>query len=43
MPEQVPLVADRAYDSDLLREALAEQGVGHLAPHRHRLTDQRRP
>ena len=36
-PEDVPLqpvVADRGYDSDPLREALADRGVQLIAPHR---------
>ena len=38
IPDGVPLIADRAYDSDALRETLAEQGVELLAPHRKNRT-----
>ena len=38
IPDNVPLIADRAYDSDPLRQALAEQGVDLLAPHRKNRT-----
>jgi transposase len=34
MPDQVPVIADRAYDSDPLRDDLAEQGYELIAPHR---------
>ena len=33
-PERIPLIADRAYDSDPLRQTLAEQGIDLIAPHR---------
>jgi len=34
LPERMPLIADRAYDSDPLRQTLAEQGIDLIAPHR---------
>jgi len=34
LPDMVPVVADRAYDSDPLREYLAGQGFRLLSPHR---------
>ena len=34
----MPLIADRAYDSDPLRETLAERGVDLSAPHRKNRT-----
>ena len=34
LPEQVPLVADRGYDSDPLRDRLKERGIDLLSPHR---------
>jgi len=34
VPDGVPVVADRAYDSDPLRERLAEDGFTLVAPHR---------
>jgi len=34
VPENVPVIADRAYDSDPLRESLAVDGFELLAPHR---------
>jgi IS5 family transposase len=34
LPNQIPLVADRGYDSDPLRDRLAEQGIDLLSPHR---------
>ena len=38
IPDGVPLIADRAYDSDPLRRALAERGVDLIAPHRKNRT-----
>ena len=38
IPDGVPLIADRAYDSDPLRESLAEKGFELLAPHRKNRT-----
>ena len=38
LPEKVPLIADRAHDSDPLRRALAERGIGLIAPHRKNRT-----
>ena len=38
LPERVPLVADRGYDSDPLRDRLAEQGIELLSPHRKNRT-----
>lgn len=38
IPDNVPLIADRAYDSDELRESLAERGVDLIAPHRKNRT-----
>ena len=34
LPENVPVIADRAYDSDPLRKRLAEDGFDLIAPHR---------
>ena len=34
LPERMPLIADRAYDSDPLRATLAERGIDLIAPHR---------
>ncbi len=34
LPEGVPLVADRGYDSDPLRDRLAQRGIELLSPHR---------
>lgn len=34
LPKQIPLVADRGYDSDPLRDRLSEQGIELLSPHR---------
>lgn len=34
LPERVPLVADRGYDSDPLRDRLHHQGIDLLSPHR---------
>jgi transposase len=34
VPDGVPVVADRGFDSDALRDELAEQGFELLAPHR---------
>jgi transposase len=34
IPENVPVLADRAYDSDPLREELAADGFVLIAPHR---------
>lgn len=34
MPPDVPVLADRAHDSDPLRQELAEDGYRLLAPHR---------
>lgn len=34
LPKEVPVLADRGYDSDALRDELAEQGFKLLAPHR---------
>lgn len=34
LPPAVPVVADRAYDSDSLRAALAGDGLTLVAPHR---------
>jgi transposase len=38
VPWDVPVLADRAYDSDPLREALAADGYRLLAPHRRNRT-----
>lgn len=38
VPADTPLVVDRAYDSDPLREELAERGFRVLAPHRRSRT-----
>ncbi|MGL4419581.1 MAG: transposase, partial [Gemmataceae bacterium] len=34
IPNNVPLLADRAYDSDPLRKELAKYGFDRIAPHR---------
>lgn len=34
VPDPVPVVADRAYDSDPLRESMAENGYILISPHR---------
>ena len=34
LPESVPLVADKGYDSDPLRDRLEERGIDLLSPHR---------
>jgi transposase len=34
LPDDVPVVADRGFDSDALRDELAESGFRLLAPHR---------
>jgi transposase len=34
LPDQVPVIADKAYDSDPLREELADDGFRLLSPHR---------
>jgi transposase len=34
LPERVPLIADRGYDSDPVRDRLGEQGIDLLSPHR---------
>src|SRR4051812_33445202 len=33
LPERVPLVADRGYDSDPLRDRLHDRGIGLASPH----------
>lgn len=38
LPDPVPVVADRGFDSDPLRDDLAEQGFELLAPHRKNRT-----
>ena len=38
LPERVPLVADRGYDSDPLRDRLHDQGIDLLSPHRKNRT-----
>ena len=38
LPERMPLIADRAYDSDPLRATLAERGIDLIAPHRKNRT-----
>jgi transposase len=38
VPWDVPVLADRGYDSDPLRDALAEEGYVLLAPHRRNRT-----
>lgn len=38
LPEAVPLVADRGYDSDPLRDKLRERGIDLLSPHRKNRT-----
>ena len=37
-----PLVADRAYDCDALRDSLAEHGLDLVCPHRHNRTKPKR-
>jgi len=34
LPDKIPLVADRGYDCDPLRDRLAEQGIDLISPHR---------
>ena len=38
LPEQIPLIADRGYDSDPLRDRLNDQGIELLSPHRSNRT-----
>ena len=38
LPQEVPMVADRGYDSDPLRDRLNEQGIELLCPHRKNRT-----
>jgi len=38
LPDGVPVVADRAYDSDPLREQFADDGYALVAPHRKNRT-----
>lgn len=38
LPKEIPLVADRGYDSDPLRDRLSEQGIELLSPHRKNRT-----
>ena len=38
IPDAVPVIADRAYDSDGLRRHLAEEGSALVAPHRENRT-----
>jgi transposase len=38
VPAGVPVLADRGFDSDTLRDELAEQGLELLAPHRKNRT-----
>jgi transposase len=38
LPEPVPLVADRGYDCDSLRDRLKERGIDLLSPHRKNRT-----
>jgi transposase len=38
LPPTVPVIADKAYDSDPLRERLAEQGFELISPHRENRT-----
>src|SRR5262245_50949225 len=38
LPESVPLIADRGYDSDPLRDRLSEQGIDLISPHRNNRT-----
>lgn len=38
LPEAVPVIADRAYDSDPLRDRLAAEDFRLLAPHRRNRT-----
>ena len=38
LPERMPPIADRAYDSDPLRATLAERGIDLIAPHRKNRT-----
>lgn len=39
LPDQVPVIADKAYDSDPLRAELAEAGFRLLSPHRRNRKD----
>jgi transposase len=41
LPANVPVIADKAYDSDPLREQLAEVGFRLLSPHRKSRTESR--
>ena len=34
LPKPVPLIADRGYDSDPLRDRLKDQGIDLICPHR---------
>lgn len=34
LPKQVPVIADRGYDSDALRDRLKDQGIDLVCPHR---------
>jgi transposase len=38
LPETIPLIADRGYDSDPLRDQLHEQGIDLISPHRQNRT-----
>ena len=38
LPERVPLVADRGYDSDPLRDRLHDRGIDLVSPHRKNRT-----
>ena len=38
LPERIPLVADRGYDSDPLRDRLHDRGIDLLSPHRKNRT-----
>lgn len=38
LPKEAPLIADRGYDSDPLRDRLKEQGIDLLSPHRKNRT-----
>ena len=38
LPDKIPLVADRGYDCDPLRDRLAEQGIELISPHRKNRT-----
>ena len=38
LPDHVPLVADRGYDADPLRDRLAEQRIKLISPHRENRT-----